>query len=498
MNPSSSVSQLLLKARLDMTGQYLILSDIHNKVLYALQLDKNDSERVATVSSISEFLLPAPILSFCITSADIRKFRYTSSSDDLCLCEANEDETNIAAVVIKMYVIQPKKLQECTITFQPESLLSANREKLFSLDETSDTLINLNDNKTDDEQENEPENGEMPKLNDLQSSVNYLIQQQNTQQSLTLMTPDAFSSPVHATSPNNKRNSHGSELTSPINIKSEKLTDDNKVENLIDTENVLQYERPQKDNFASAGSSPSREVQEILSFKNNQEYFETLNKIESAEIDSQTNFNQTDNLLFTENSNEVVWPNIPIIKANEIVKEENRKLAAAENNSSENRVDVMQLQQINLRISALENLVREQNSQMQKLQHEIKTLNQDFKSDLKDEMRGIFTKELDVALSRSQIHQAKLFENYVNIQKSMEREHQDNLIASTSQILTNKVLEKLQLIITHEMKNVVLPSILTTFESLKHQLFMEYSQKLNTTDHMLKDNISKLLSSKVC
>ncbi|KAF5295034.1 hypothetical protein FQR65_LT10587 [Abscondita terminalis] len=497
-NPNSPSPQLFLKTRLDMTGQYLLLSDINNRILYVLQLDKNDSERVATVSSISEFLLPAPVLSFCITSAEICKFRYTSSSDDLCLCEANEDETNISAIVIKMYVVQPKKLQECNITFQPESLLGINHNNIYTLDSSTDTLINLNENKND-EIDNNASNKELPKLNDLQTSVNYLIQQQSNQSGLNLMTPDAFTSPIQ-NSPTSKRDdSLGSGLTSPVVLKPEKVTEETKVGSIVDVIDDLLFDRPLKDNFASAGSSPSREVQEILS-KNNQEYFDNLTKIESSDLENKNNFNQTDNMMFNENSNDMVWPNIPIIKANEIVQEENRKLAAAENIVTENRTDLSSekthLHEINLRLSTLEKVILEQNNQIQKLQHEVKLVAQDFKSNFKDDLRGLFAKELDVALSRSQIQQAKLFENYVNIQKGVEQEHIENLIASTTQILTKQITDKLQIIVTHELKNIVLPSILNTFETLKHQLFVEYSSKLNSTDHLLKDNISKLVTSK--
>lgn len=491
-NATSPTSQLFLKARLDMTGQYLLLSDINNRIMYVLQLEKHDSERVATVISLSEFLLPAPALSYCITSAEICKFRYTSSSDDLCLCEANEDETNISAIVIKLYVVQPKKLQECNITYQPDSLLVQNNSEVFTLDSSTDTLINLNENKADDEQRNSSAK-DLPKLNDLQTSVNYLIQQQTGQAALNLMTPDAFSSPIQ-NSPTNKRNSHGSNANSPIMLKPEKISEDVKIENLMDADNVLQFDRPLKENYASAGSSPSREVQEILSFKNSQEYFDNLTKDASPEIETKNNFNQTDNLMFNENgSSEVVWPNIPIMKANEIVEEENRKLAAAES-ITDNRNDLggdkTQLQEINLRLNSLENLIRDQHAHIKKLQQEVN------KSNIKDDLRGMFAKELDVALSRSQIQQAKLFENYVNIQKSVEQEHIENLIASTTQILTKQITEKLQLIIGHDIKNIVLPSIMNTFESLKHQLFVEYTQKLTNTDHLLKDNISKLVTSK--
>ncbi|KAF5303415.1 hypothetical protein FQA39_LY19032 [Lamprigera yunnana] len=389
-NPNSLTPQLFLKARLDMTGQYLLLSDINNRIIY------------------------------------------TSSSDDLCLCEANEDETNISAVVIKMYVVQPKRLQECNITFQTDGLLAINPSPLYTLDSPTDTLINLNENKND-ENENTSNNSELTKLNDLHSSVNYLIQQQSNQSSLNLMTPDAFTSPIDA-SPTGKRNSHGSELTSPV-LKPEKviINEEPKVENLMDADDVLQFQRPLKDNFAIA-------VQ-VLAVKYKR--FFHLKIVKNISI---TLLNRHDG----------VWPNIPIMKANEIVQEENRKLAAAENIVSENRSDISieksHLQEMDLRLSSLESIILEQNSQIQKLHHEVKSLTQDFKN---------------VALSRSQIQQAKLFENYVNIQKSVEQEHIENLIASTTQILTKQITDKLQIIVAHELKNIVLPSILNTFEKFK-------------------------------
>lgn len=100
-----------------------------------------------------------------------------------------------------------------------------------------------------------------------------------------------------------------------MNTSVEKIND-SAIENLID------FQRPAKDNFASGGSSPSREVQEILALNNTssystQEYFDNL----TNDAESQNNFNQAEDLIFTESiSNDIVWPTIPIAKANEIVQ----------------------------------------------------------------------------------------------------------------------------------------------------------------------------------
>lgn len=40
-------------------------------------------------------------------------------------------------------------------------------------------------------------------------------------------------------------------------------------------------------------------------------------------------------------------------------------------------------------------------------------------------------------------------------------------------------------------------ALISTVEPLKHQLHIEMTQKLTSTDHLLKENIAKLVHSKV-
>lgn len=40
-------------------------------------------------------------------------------------------------------------------------------------------------------------------------------------------------------------------------------------------------------------------------------------------------------------------------------------------------------------------------------------------------------------------------------------------------------------------------ALISTVEPLKHQLHIEMTQKLTSTDHLLKENITKLVHSKV-
>lgn len=314
-NQGSRTTELLFKVSLDLTGKYLVMSEINNRLLYVLQFETNSLKNIATVSHVSEFLVSSPILSFCIVSASVKKYTYSQSVNDIVIEDEDvtDEVSNEEAVAVNMFIVQPKNFRECTVVFQPE--------KLKTVDYTVKTSGNSSMTELNGKTSEKEDTNEITNLNELQDSVSLLIQQQQNSQQLHLMTPDAFNSPVQNNlSPSTIRNSLENDAGG-INRSVEKETDAN-IGSLID------FQPPQKDNFASGGSSPSREVQEILALNNPsyaaQEYFDHLDEVTNDD-DNQSNFNQTDDLLFSENT-EVVWPDIPIVKANEVVKEENRRL----------------------------------------------------------------------------------------------------------------------------------------------------------------------------
>ena len=47
------------------------------------------------------------------------------------------------------------------------------------------------------------------------------------------------------------------------------------------------------------------------------------------------------------------------------------------------------------------------------------------------------------------------------------------------------------------MFGALVTALISTVEPLKHQLHIEMTQKLTSTDHLLKENITKLVHSKV-
>ncbi|GJQ69671.1 putative enhancer of mRNA-decapping protein, partial [Trypoxylus dichotomus] len=491
-NPSSPCPDMFLKVRIDLTASFILLSDINNRILYVLQILKNEEERLASAVIISEFLLPSPFMSFCIADASTSKFKYSNSTEEIYRDDADDydEDSNNSTINIKLYTVQPKRLQECNIAFQLESSLTSNSNSSYkNILEQVDAAEGTNTSNFNDVQEEaERENNEITKLDDLQSSVTLLIQQQQNSQALNLMTPADFSSPVVANaSPNERlRNSLGNEVTSPSILKKsmEKLPETN-VDNLID------FQQPQKDNFASGGSSPSREVQEILAFNNptynSQEYFDNLSKA-ADQVETETK------------PSEVVWPNIPTMKAIEIqMKEENRRkeqmqLPQEDQDTTDANWNKAQIQALNYRIAGLENLIRDQNAEIQKLHHYLKAQRSNATPDY--DIRSVISNELEIAFDKNHSRLVKMLESTNKEQKRKDWEQLEVVVTNVMKNLLQKISESLQEIISREIKTTILPPVMATFDTLLHQLDIHYSQKINTIDQLLKSNISKLVNSK--
>uniref|UniRef100_A0A672V6H5 Enhancer of mRNA-decapping protein 4 n=1 Tax=Strigops habroptila TaxID=2489341 RepID=A0A672V6H5_STRHB len=116
-----------LKVCLDLSAEYLILSDVQRKVLYVMELMQNQEEGKAYFSSISEFLLTHPVLSFGIQAVSSCQLRHTE------LLPPEEESHNLsvegaqgagavesaAGVLIKLFCVHTKALQDVQIRFQP-------------------------------------------------------------------------------------------------------------------------------------------------------------------------------------------------------------------------------------------------------------------------------------------------------------------------------------------------------------------------------------------
>ncbi|XP_066493402.1 enhancer of mRNA-decapping protein 4 [Tiliqua scincoides] len=116
-----------LKACLDLSAEYLILSDVQRKVLYVMELVQNQEEGKAYFSSISEFLLTHPVLSFGIQVVSRCRLRHTEvlpaeEETDGLNAESTQGSGAVesaAGVLIKLFCVHTKALQDVQIRFQP-------------------------------------------------------------------------------------------------------------------------------------------------------------------------------------------------------------------------------------------------------------------------------------------------------------------------------------------------------------------------------------------
>lgn len=434
---------MFLKGRLDISASYLMVSDINNRLFYILEMHKDIKENSAFARSITEFLLPSSVLSFAILEASLQKFRCSNSSEELVYpCDDNDDYEEgefqqIVAVVSRMFVIQPKQLQECQIVFQPDTekddyvdtLVTTSRkscdiqENLPIAPKATKEESSNNDlsNATSEEmviQLNQLLQNEMPKL----SNFNNLIQ---TSQPLNLMTPDAFNSPGKAENNDDEENIASlikMATSSPLDLEDDRPKS---IEKNLKENDLMSFQRSQKDNFASGGSSPSREVQEILSLNNANynEYFEN-NKMENDQI-LNPELSTKQNLIYNESAtlNSDGWPNIPMLKAKEVVKSEENNLGCRvlqdnlpESLITNHKEETSAIKHLEECMMTLIELVKEQHTQLEHLQKEMKSMKlAQEKCTIPEDLDNLIAEQLDLALARTHAQQSKLFENWVNL-----------------------------------------------------------------------------------
>lgn len=138
---ASDSKPMFFKTEIDPTSSYLVLTDAKNRNLYVLQIVHADEETkaaenangngakpMAFIKSITEFPVSSPILSFGIVDATVRK--YKCAYNDVYLLEEledyDEDCMNRYCVVINLFLVQPKSVQECHVLYQPTLSIDAD------------------------------------------------------------------------------------------------------------------------------------------------------------------------------------------------------------------------------------------------------------------------------------------------------------------------------------------------------------------------------------
>ncbi|XP_073941302.1 enhancer of mRNA-decapping protein 4 homolog Ge-1 [Choristoneura fumiferana] len=289
-----------LKAMLDASANYLLLSDFKTRSLYVLNMARDKDDTMAYCKSISEFLLPYPVLSFYIFDAEEVQGKCESSCDDPFHrngsggdvghspdeFDLHHDEVESGGcglgrrARLRLYVVQPKGLQEAELVYeppprglaQPASPTHGVSELVLEEESAAPALASSILQQQSQQLKN--------LLMRSQTQPGSLISQRpesppSIPQPLNLMTPDAFSSP-------GKRDEDDPPLSATPDVSGKPRMSTGS----MSAEGGAAEAAPK---FTSGGSSPSREVQEIMSHNDDDTYYkENMEEEEEEEASSRT------------------------------------------------------------------------------------------------------------------------------------------------------------------------------------------------------------------
>uniref|UniRef100_A0A1B0CH76 Uncharacterized protein n=1 Tax=Lutzomyia longipalpis TaxID=7200 RepID=A0A1B0CH76_LUTLO len=484
---------LCLKAEIDKTSSYLMVSDTINRGLYAMQIVKTIKEEdsgsedggdgggatkkdkttdsggttsinsIAYVKSITEFPMSSPILSFGIVDAALRKYK-CGVTDAYMIEEMDDyDEENNAlyCVVIHMFLVQPK----------------SGAAEVSDDDDMGGGEQNEEENETtnfDTCKSAEFNSILSPKPNNSLNLSGSFGQKQPSQ--LNLMTPDSFHSPGKKES---VPEGVSEVVMSAIRMLAATTTspDQKNLLNLVNSSTGGQSggktfeeemphsflrDLPQGEILASGGSSPSREVEKILSLQKDDclsEYFDDAEAGDDGE-DVEDNAVASDEAGHGADGKDD-WPKVPNIQhisqmpSTDLLTDTNTKARSIE-----------------MKLDRMMELMYTQKAKIEELEGEIQHLK-------KTQING---HGADYKMLRHTVATETLLAERMT-------EMREGLVHSLNQAFVSQVTEKLSAILLVELKHQLMPLLATKTDAL----VMEIGQK---SDHMLRETITKVCMSK--
>lgn len=507
---------MFFKTEIDPTSSYLVLTDARARNLYVMQILQaeddskpdngqscaNGSKPLAFIKSITEFPISSPILSFGIVDATVRK--YKCAYNDVYLLEDlddyDEDTLNRYCVVIHLFLVQPKSVQECHVLYQPSLSIDAEVGSSVSAmsegeNDGTEELVNdlasmLHIKKSHDDSSSssisctsksgiqikallDPNSSGSESVSNVTKLTELTMGEKSTSQqsinkptsALNLLTPDSFHSSGKIT-PEGVSNEVYSTLRmlageKPVENSSNpllQLVNNKQSDDDIDNVQLLQQVAEESNSGnnnenseeivppsppasmlttgVSGGSSPSREVQEILSQKGS----DCINDFYSNSIDIQDehdtdasgnngdvadgndeekNSNQDDDETYTVNvsakqaSNGIVastkgdWPDAPTVMQT----------------FTHNTASVSTINDMNNKLDQLLEIIQTQNCQISELRAEVADLK---KSHSNAAIASKPTQNTEINTQKLELRLTHLIEEYLT---RYEREHNKQLEA---------------------------------------------------------------------
>ncbi|XP_034542181.1 enhancer of mRNA-decapping protein 4 isoform X2 [Notolabrus celidotus] len=191
-----------LKASLDLSAEYLILTDVQRKVLYVMELRQDLEKGKATFTAVSEFLLTHPVLSFGVRDVAHSRLRHTEvlpaeeESESLTIEGTQGPTESKSGIQIKLYCVHTKSLQDVQIWFQPNQGYGPTA---FLPHSDSQDVFGFSDHLTDQSSDKESGSGSQTDLRSismLPAPTDFLSNSGSSSVTMPkLMTPDAFMTP---------------------------------------------------------------------------------------------------------------------------------------------------------------------------------------------------------------------------------------------------------------------------------------------------------------
>ncbi|XP_072242786.1 enhancer of mRNA-decapping protein 4 isoform X1 [Leuresthes tenuis] len=212
-DPFNSSTLPSLKASLDLSAEYLILTDVQRKVLYVMELRQDHEKGKASFTAVSEFLLTHPVLSFGVRDVTHSRLRHTEvlpaeeESESLTTEGTPGPTESKSGIQIKLYCVHTKSLQDVQIWFQPnsESNVGSNSAGFLPHSDSQDGFAGFSDHLTDQSSDKESGSGsqtDLRKIPSLPAPSDFLSNSGASSGPMPkLMTPDAFMTPTSTSVP---------------------------------------------------------------------------------------------------------------------------------------------------------------------------------------------------------------------------------------------------------------------------------------------------------
>ncbi|XP_029951983.1 enhancer of mRNA-decapping protein 4 [Salarias fasciatus] len=201
-DPFNSITPTL-KACLDLSAEYLILTDVQRKVLYVMELRQDLEKEVASFTAVSEFLLTHPMLSFGVRNVSQSRLRHTEvlpaeEESESMTTEGTQGPTESkSGIQIKLYCVHTKSLQDVQIWFQPHA--GSSSAGFLPHSDSQENFAGFSDHLTDQSSDKESGSGsqtDLRKIPSLPPPSDFLSGSGSGGGTIPkLMTPDAFMTP---------------------------------------------------------------------------------------------------------------------------------------------------------------------------------------------------------------------------------------------------------------------------------------------------------------